>query len=542
MLWRVLLLALLQLQLQPLSRGHLLQLLVCCLFVGSGSSAAPLAVASQCMELLLRGPSGGPAAAGILHRQSSPCNLQEALWMLISCAYRESRESLPNWLLPVLKGMLRPSSTAELSSSSQLGSFTCADLGTGVPSEVVHCSQPLTPPDSSFKTIVAEDQLQCLLAVMEGYLSPEGAPEALFEALSHTKQEPPAAAASAAEQSLLSEGTRVARRFEDWTIQLKLCDCQGASTDLQAGQFGYLDEGENPKSRLQPAEISAAGFFAAVEALAWAACRFLRQQPQQQQEQQGQCMHKRIERIQGLLFALNAQLVDAARQPLISASALVQGVHALADAGEHLVKIAAGGPSAQQILSREISVGLLAAGGPLFMASSRSLQWEYLSIRSLEALLEASCCCIVRLVGAFEAFSLAGDLEQRQHAHHLEAAAATALVTGAAECLRKTREQLKAQNSSQTQVRLQAQKCRSEAPSAGNCSWNFLPGRCLSYPHKLSRLLQALCTDQYLPLRALSSIPFVGYCWLCDEGGLLRCPFPESTGEVATGPRGSTAK
>lgn len=375
--------------------------------------------------------------------------------MLISCAYRESRESLPSWLLPVLKGMLKPSSTAELSSSSRLGSFTCADLGTGMRSEGVRCSRPLTPPDSSFKAIMAEDQLQYLLAVLEGYLSPEGAPEALFKALSHTKHQPPTAAASAAEQSPLSEGTRVTRRFEDWTIQLKLYDCQGASTDLEAGQFGYLDEGENPKSRLQPAEISAAGFFAAVEALAWAACRFLRQQPQQQQEQQVQCMHKRIEGIQRLLFALNAQLVDAARQPLISASALVQGVHALADAAEHL-KIAAGGPTAQQILSREISVGLLAAGGPLFMASTRSLQWERLSIRSLEALLEASCCCVVRLVGAFEALSPTGDVEQRQHAHNLEAAAATALVTGAAECLRKIREQLKAQNSSQTQVRLQA--------------------------------------------------------------------------------------
>ncbi|CDI78390.1 hypothetical protein, conserved [Eimeria acervulina] len=472
-------------ELSSLPRGALLQLLLCCCSVGSGASAAPLAAAQQCLDLLFRGPlggslsppeggphsaaEGGPLAAAEGGPQGPKFTLEEALWVLVSCAYREARGGPPAWLLPVLHEVWGPSSAAEglllLQGPQELrGPPVYAEETAAGALCAVRCSPPLGAPGGPQAALLSSHQLQYLLQQLDASLPPlKGGPEAPAEAL--LLQQPhllPAAASST------DGGAHLSVRFSAWMMHL---NCyrdggpQGATNPPKP--FDYLEDPEGPQREVQTATVPTAGALAAAEALAWALSRLLQQQRQQQQQQQQQqeqlpTLQESIKRAHRLLLSVVHQVRAAAAAPLLSASALIQGAHALADAAEHLMGAPVGGPSrgppvaaVQQFEAQSAFMGLEAAAGHLLLAACSALQRGPHPGVSLEGLLVAVCCCIYRFAGG-RAGGVGPHRDPQQNEGALSsaweaaadkgaaaapaaAAAAAAFATSAARCLREFR-------------------------------------------------------------------------------------------------------
>ncbi|CDJ55993.1 hypothetical protein, conserved [Eimeria maxima] len=437
-----------------LSRGSLLQLLLCCCCVGSGASVAPMTAAKQCLNLLFRGPQGP---------LDPEFSLDEALWVLISCAYRESRGGPPAWLLPLFMEMWGPSSSpaAPAASAALLQQSPDALLGPAVAEEetgAVRCSPPLGAPGGPLLTL---QQLQSLLQVIQESLLPEGSLGAPTEKQQQPPLPQPLRLLPGSAGPSPDGGPPNFAGLDSWMIELNVCQRggpQGAPTVTRA--FDYLEDPGAPKYNMQTIRVPAVGALAAVEALGWSLSQLLQHQQQQQQQQDHQqqkqqhLLQESIKRAHDLLLSILYKLSEAAANRTLSISALLQGAHILADAAEHFkgglsAGASPGGPQAsalqQEFEAQSALVELQAACGRLLLAAGNVMQGGAPQGAPLESLISSVCCCVVRFLegchvgGAPRSTVAATEARTAVPAAAAHADAAAALATGAAQCLQGLR-------------------------------------------------------------------------------------------------------
>ncbi|KAL8438507.1 hypothetical protein Efla_006167 [Eimeria flavescens] len=460
-------------ELQSLSRGHLLQLLVCCCAAGSGISSASYTVARRCVELLLGASllqsaceGGARATASLELKEAPPLTLEEALTLLICCSYLEVRGGPPHWQLPLFTELLgAPHPFTEGLGGETGGPSALCIRGRGDilgPPLLLRCSPPTQLARGPSTSVLSPQQLQPVLKALERALPLRGSlEEALASSLLlHTgRQQHPQGPSSAGGPRLLDGRTSEADDGllgppEEWAVRVEVRSPERAPS---GAPFHYLDEEEGPPTHLQQAAIPAAVVLAATEAIGWALSRLLQEQQrqqgggveEQQQQRQQHDLHESIVGASGLLAMLASLLVSSARGLCVSFSALLQGAHALADAAENLLG-AVEGPYEEAMLQlqgapRLAALALLGSEASLLrLAASRGLQLESSSGGSVSSKLAAVCCCIQRSLQVLKAPGALGPpmLEGPQaqaRPGETERAAAAAFISTAADSLRSVR-------------------------------------------------------------------------------------------------------
>ncbi|OEH77868.1 putative tRNA nucleotidyltransferase [Cyclospora cayetanensis] len=422
---------------QTLPRGFLLQLVLCCLSMGSGSSEAPLSIARQCVDFLLKDvaaypsckPSSIPTGGSNLERLTT----QEAFWVLVSCAYRAARGGPPSWLLPVYNEVLRHPSAIERSSKEGLLGISLRAAPLQMSACDLRCSPPLGRTEGPSANVLSVEQLHSLLEALENAFPRRRAMAVLLDHLLQPHEVRGAAEPSPGDAKLcLSGGSHLAKRFEEWTLMLETCQTQKDPGTSEIRPFDYLDDDESSRSHLEVIETPVAGVLAAVETLAWTIA-WMRQQPHQEVSVQ-----KSIASAHSLIVSLTAEVVDSAQASLVPPSALFQGVHILADSVEHLVGTLEEDPI-QHKETRTTLAALVGAGALLLRTCAGAMHGCNPRLDSTEHLVEAVSCCVSRYLQSIEVLRPFKDSQQSDDAEGIEAAATAAFLNSSADCLRSLR-------------------------------------------------------------------------------------------------------
>lgn len=422
--------------------------------MGSGASPAPFKVARRCLELLI-GPADvvsleGPPVSSGGPQGGLRIGLQDALWILVGCSYREARGAPPPWLLPLYNQIWGGQYASEGLKREELSGFF------GVLREVpalgasLHgprCSRTLARSEGRSCTLLSISQLEQLAEVLEGALPVKGPPEALLSSQLHhqqqQKQQPPASAATRGSATQFIGAPCLEGRFDQWNVQVEVLLPDESSGGPAHAPFDYLEEDGSCKRPVK-VDMPAAGALAAIEALAWSMSR-LEQQQREQQDQHS--LLKSNRRALCLLTLLCSRVSGSVEGSLLSLPALLQGAHALADAAEHLMESLQKG-SRDRLLTtadtRSALLALLGSQAQLLEACAYEMRRRPPPNQHLEASLGAVCCIISRSLGVLKALRQSLTSLEVEGPPPLEKEAVAASAAAAVNCLRCCYELMKA--------------------------------------------------------------------------------------------------
>ncbi|KAL8447590.1 hypothetical protein Emag_004320 [Eimeria magna] len=463
------------LQLQYLPRGLLLQLLLCCCSVGSGASSAAYKVAKQCIHLLLEGPhekgvSWKEACGGSAFSEIREISVEEAIRILISCSYLETRGGPPTWQLPLFKQLLGgPPSGAESLNEAEGSQLLCikshgAILG---PPLLLRCSPRFVCSRSRPSALLFNQQIETLINVIEKALPFRASLENALSGFPLLRGDGQQLIQGAAvggwrhfAESLADETVDLEGGLEVWAITVEV---RSPREPCSLAPFEYLKEDEGEQAHVKEAAIPAAVALAATEAVAWALSRLLQLQHQHQAEHELQHQMSQQQRLQesirktlGLLELLASRLAASTVDPRVSPSAFIQGAHALADAAENLLSAFAAPCHKSALQMRELRVATLAlfqaAASLLLTAAARAAQGRDVPQAFMKADIEAVCCCISRSFGALRVLRPHAHSQEKSLDGDAERAAVAAFVSAAKDCLRCCRPTTSLDETQQTSV------------------------------------------------------------------------------------------
>ncbi|KAL8441768.1 hypothetical protein Emed_007498 [Eimeria media] len=433
-----------------LPRSLVLQLLLCCCSVGSGAISAAYKVAKKCIDLLLEGPQQKGAAF-------SDFSVEEALRILISCSYLETRGGPPTWQLPLFKQLLgAPPSGAESLHGAEGSQMVCIKSSGAIlgPPLLPRCSPGLVCSRSRPAALLSTHQIETLIDLLEKALPSRASLEDALSALpllrGDTQQLMQRAAACNSRylpETSTDETIDLEGGLEEWAITVEVRSVEEPSS---CAPFDYLKEDEGEQPQVKEAAIPAAVALAATEGVAWALSRLLQLQQQhqanheQQQQQQAllqqQRLQESIRKTLNLLLLLVSRLAASTEDPRVSPSAFIQGAHALADAAENLLSAFAADchKSVEQMEELRVATSALiqTEASLLLTAAARAAQGRDVPHAFIKANVEAISCCISRSLGALRVLRLHAPSQERSLDGEAERAAVAAFVRAAKDCLR----------------------------------------------------------------------------------------------------------